>query len=101
MTSFRVSFFKNLSSSYGKPFKVCQRSMVIHSARSRARAIEAARAQFVRLERIDDWTLRADAVEAEVEPNETAGIPVPADLAPDISGHCRKVRPPSPRPPAG
>jgi hypothetical protein len=72
MERYRVCFFKNLITSYGKPFDVCQRSIVIHSARNQERAIKAAQVRFARLEHIGDWTLRADRVETEVVPNEVA-----------------------------
>ena len=84
MTNYRVSFFKNLSSCYGKRFKVCQRSIVIRSAHDRDRAIRAAKSQFERLERVGDWTLRADKVEVEAVSEETVGGPASTD--PEI-GH--------------
>jgi len=72
MERYRVCFFKNLINSYGKPFDVCQRSIVIHSARNQERAIKAAQARFARLEHIGDWTLHADKVEAQLVPKEVA-----------------------------
>jgi hypothetical protein len=65
MNGYRVSFFKNLTSSNGKAFKVCQRAIEIHSARDRSRAIEAAKSRFARLECVGDWKLHADHFDVE------------------------------------
>lgn len=73
-TAYRVSFFNNLTNCYGKPFKVCQRSIVIRSARSPARAIEAAKVRFARLEHICDWALHAEKIEVDVLPAEVARV---------------------------
>jgi hypothetical protein len=63
MGGYRVTFFKILDSSNGKPFKVCQRTVDIHSARDRSQAIQAARTRFARLEGVGDWKLHADFYE--------------------------------------
>ena len=63
-TVYQVSFFNNLVNSYGLQFKACQRTIVIKSARSPARAIKAAKLRFCRLEHVKNWSLRAQCCEA-------------------------------------
>ena len=77
-TAYRVSFFKDITNCYGKLFKMCQRSIVIRSARSPERAIRAAKIRFSRLERIRDWTLRAEKIELDVLPEAAGAQPVRA-----------------------
>ena len=48
----------------------CQRAIVIRSARSRERAIEAAKKRFARLEGIRDWHEHAKIIEVSVIENE-------------------------------
>ena len=79
MTNYRVSFFKSLSSCYGKRFEVCQRSIVIRSTHNRDRAIKAAKSEFERLERVGDWTLRADKIEVEAVSEEAVNGPASED----------------------
>jgi hypothetical protein len=45
--------------------KACQRTVVIRSARSRERAVEAAKKRFARLEGIRDWRTHAQTIEVE------------------------------------
>lgn len=65
MTAYRVSFFNELTNSSGKLVKVCQRSVDIRVARTRDRAIEAAKKRFARLEHVGQWWLHARLVEIE------------------------------------
>ena len=65
MSRYRVSFFKNVSSCYGKRLEVCQRSIVISAKHNRDRAIKPGKEPFERLEGVGDWTLRADKIEVE------------------------------------
>jgi hypothetical protein len=71
MTTYRVTFFKNLVNSNGHQFK-CQQGMVeIHCARNRERALEAAQRRYERAKNVGNWTIYADI--AELEAIETDG----------------------------
>jgi hypothetical protein len=48
-----------------KLFRCCQRSIIIRSARTPERAIEAAKKRFARLEGIRDWKIHAALIEIE------------------------------------
>lgn len=63
MTCYRVSFFKNLLSSDGHPFKVVQRVLEVDDCRNAEEAISAAQRRFAALERVPNWTLHADCTE--------------------------------------
>jgi hypothetical protein len=67
MSCYRVTFFKNLLSSDGHPFKCVQRVFDVRRARSADRAREAAELRYERLHRGHDWTLYADFLELEVD----------------------------------
>jgi hypothetical protein len=56
MSCYRVTFFKNLLSSDGHPFKCVQRVFEVRRARSADRALEAAELRYERLHRGHDWT---------------------------------------------
>ena len=45
--------------------KICQRVIEVRLARSRERAIKAAKRRFARLEHVRDWHLHADQFEVE------------------------------------
>lgn len=75
-TAYRVSFVNDLTNCYGKLFSVCQRSIVVRAARSRERAIEAAKIRFARLERIRNWALHAERIEVHAVPPEAANVAV-------------------------
>jgi hypothetical protein len=64
MTSYRVCFLNEIARNE-KVFRCCQRAIVIRSARSRDRAIEAAKKRFARLEHIRDWRIHAGSIEIE------------------------------------
>jgi hypothetical protein len=48
-----------------KLFRCCQRLIIIRSARSPERAVEAAKKRFARLEGIRDWKIHAALIEIE------------------------------------
>ena len=64
MTSYCVCFFNEIARNE-RLFRCCQRSIVIRSARSPERAIEAAKKRFARLEGIRDWKFHAALIEIE------------------------------------
>lgn len=63
MAYHRVSFFKNLLSSDGHPFKVVQRVLEVRDCQNADAAIGVAQQRFAALERVPDWTLHADCTE--------------------------------------
>ena len=65
MTSYRVTFFKNLANSNGRQFKCPQSTIEIQRARSPERALRAAERRFERSKKIGNWTLYADIAEME------------------------------------
>ena len=65
MTSYRVTFFKNLVNSNGHEFKCQQGSIDIRRARSDKRALKAAQRRYERAKKISDWTLYADVAELD------------------------------------
>jgi hypothetical protein len=65
--------------------KVCQRSVDIRAARSRDRAIEAAKKRFARLEHVGEWWLHARLVEIEAGAEAEAGGLVLANREPTHS----------------
>jgi hypothetical protein len=73
MTSYRVTFYKNLVNSNGHEFKCQQGSIDIRRARSDKRALQAAQRRYERAKKIGDWTLYADV--AELDAVETDGNP--------------------------
>jgi hypothetical protein len=52
-----VSFYREV---FGVPFEIARGSIPIASARSEARAIEAAKRKFARRHGVTEWTLLAD-----------------------------------------
>lgn len=71
MTSYRVTFFKNLVNSNGHQFKCPQGTIEIRRARDLGRAFQAAERRYERAKNICNWTLYADV--AELETVETDG----------------------------
>jgi hypothetical protein len=65
MTSYRVTFFKDLLNSDGHNFKCPQCTVEIRRARNAERAVEAAKRRFERLRQIHDWKSYADYFELE------------------------------------
>jgi hypothetical protein len=67
MAHYRVSFFKDLISSDGHPFKCIQKVIEISHARSADRAVKAAEIRYERLHQVHDWMLHSDCVELEID----------------------------------
>jgi hypothetical protein len=67
MSCYRVTFFKDLLSSDGHPFRCIQRVFDVRRARSADRAVEAAELRYERLHHSHDWTLHADGLELEAD----------------------------------
>jgi hypothetical protein len=65
MASYRVCFMNQFARNQ-TVYRICQRAVVIRSAHTRARAIEAAKKRFARLERIRDWRIHASEIEVEM-----------------------------------
>jgi hypothetical protein len=63
-TIYRIHF-KNRFAVGGQVCTACQRSIDIRLAKTRERAIEAAKKRFARLEHISDWRLHASIIEVE------------------------------------
>jgi hypothetical protein len=64
MASYRVRFVNEIPRN-DKLFRCCQRVIVIRSARSRERAVEAAKKRFARAEGIRNWKIHAGLIEVE------------------------------------
>ena len=64
MTSYRVRFMNEIPRN-DKLFRCCQRSIIIRSAPSAERAVEAAKKQFAELEGVRDWKIHAALIEVE------------------------------------
>ena len=64
MPRYRVCFMNEIPRNE-KLFRCCQRSIIIRSARTSERAIEAAKKKFARLEGIRDWKIHAALIEIE------------------------------------
>jgi hypothetical protein len=62
MPSYRVRFINEIPRNE-RLFRCCQRSIVIRSASSAERAVEAAKKQFAELEGIRDWKIHAALIE--------------------------------------
>jgi len=65
MASYRVCFMNQFARNR-TVYRICQRAVVIRCAHTRARAIEAAKKRFARLERIRDWRIHASEIEVEM-----------------------------------
>ena len=64
MLSYRVCFINEIPRNE-RLFRCCQRSIIIRSARTPERAIEAAKKRFARLEGISNWKIHAALIEIE------------------------------------
>ena len=64
MPSYRVCFINEIPRNE-KLFRCCQRSIIIRSARTPGRAVEAAKKRFAKLEGIRDWKIHAALIEIE------------------------------------
>jgi hypothetical protein len=65
MKSYRVKFYNELRNDSGHMFHCLQRTVEIRHARSKDRAIEAAKWRFARRERIASWAIHAHSLEIE------------------------------------
>jgi hypothetical protein len=83
MLSYRVCFLNDIPW-FDKLVQSCQRAILIRSARSPGRPIEAAKKRFARLEGIRDWRLHAGRLDIESIELDTAGAAAP--LAKSLSG---------------
>jgi hypothetical protein len=75
MPSYRICFLNDFDST--SFVQCCQRAIVIRSARSPERAIEAAKKRFARLEGIHGWRLHAGRLNIESIELNTAGGAAP------------------------
>ena len=78
MPSYRVCFINEIPRNE-KLFHCCQRSIVIRSARTPERAVEAEKKRFARLEGIRNWKIHAALIEIEpidIEPKPEHPAPV-------------------------
>jgi hypothetical protein len=64
MPSYCVRFINEIARNE-RLYRCCQRAIIIQSASSAERAVEAAKEQFARLEGIRDWKIHAALIELE------------------------------------
>ena len=69
MSTYHVSFFKNLLSSDGHPFKCLQRRIDVTDAESPAQAAQSASRAFEALSGCP-WNLHADSIEIDADPGQ-------------------------------
>ncbi|HTW87010.1 MAG TPA: hypothetical protein VMD75_03285 [Candidatus Binataceae bacterium] len=89
MTSYRVCFMNEFPRN-DKLFRCCQRSVLIRSARSRERALKAAKKRFARLEGIPHWKIHASFI--EIEPVDIRSISEAVGPQPEASDRARGQR---------
>lgn len=65
MNSYRIKFMNDLVNSSGHSFHCCQEAIEIRAAKSRERAVQAAKHRFARRQAVPDWTVRAHLIEVE------------------------------------
>ncbi len=65
MKSYRIHFFNDLANDCGQLFHCKQRTIEIRAARSKDRALEAAKLRFARREQIGNWALHARSIDIE------------------------------------
>jgi hypothetical protein len=65
MSGYRVSFFKNLLSSDGHPFKCLQQQLDIPDVESADKAVDSAARQFETLHGLRNWKMLADSIEVD------------------------------------
>ena len=70
MNVYRIKFMNDFVNSSGHNFHCCQDTIEIRAAKSRDRAIEAAKHRFARRQRIPDWKVHAHLIEVEEMPRE-------------------------------
>ena len=62
---YRVTFYKDLLSSNGRPLRCLQGVIEIGRARNTERATRAALLRFERLTKVREWRMRPDLIETE------------------------------------
>ena len=90
MPSYRVCFINEIPRN-AQLFRCCQRSIIIRSARTPERAIEAAKKRFARLEGICDWKIHAALIEIEPIDTETKPGDASASQKTRALSHKRKT----------
>jgi hypothetical protein len=65
MHAYRVKFMNDLVNSTGHCFHCCQETIEIRSAKSRDRAVQAAKHRFARRQAVPHWDIRAHLIEVE------------------------------------
>jgi len=65
MSSYRIKFINDLVNSAGHNFHCCQDAIDIRVAKSKERAIQAAKHRFARRQAVSHWTARAHTLEVE------------------------------------
>jgi len=75
MLSYRARFMNEIPRN-DKLFRCCQRSIIIRSAPTAERAVEAAKKQFAELEGILDWKIHAALIEVEAIDLEAVADPL-------------------------
>jgi hypothetical protein len=73
MVGYRVRFIKQLCDDTGHSQKCVQGVVYIARAKSRDRAVQAAKYQFERIKRIPRWDLYADEIELDLDQNVPEG----------------------------
>jgi hypothetical protein len=66
MSGYRVSFYKCLVNSYGRPFKTLQAEIDVIRANTTAEAELIAQRQFEQLRGVTSWHFQADIAETEL-----------------------------------
>jgi hypothetical protein len=85
MPSYRVCFINEIPRNE-KLFRCCQRSIIIRSARTPERAIQAAKKRFARLEGIPNWKIHAALIELEpIDVRTNSGHLTPVQRGPRVS----------------
>jgi len=67
MAHYRVRFIKTLCDDTGHPHECIEGIIDIRRARSRDRAVQAAKHRFERIKRIPRWDLYADTFEVDID----------------------------------
>jgi len=80
MNGYRIKFMNDLVNSSGHNFHCCQDAIEIRSAKSRERAIKAAKHRFARRQAVPHWTLHAHTIEVEEIPPVAQPQAIPAAL---------------------
>ena len=81
MVQYRVSFFKDLTSSDGHLFSGLQQSIEISGAENVSSAVESAKRRYEQLRRVPIWSLCADRLEVESEGKKTFYRPTHDEFA--------------------